>query len=157
MKATLVAIAVAAAALTMTGLVNASQRSDKQSAAPQVAPRTLIVRSTQYGRVLFDGRGRVLYGFTRDRRGGPSRCYGACAGAWPVYFARNTAVIRVGLGVKKSLIDRTRRRDGRLQLTYNGWPLYYYAHEGPGEVRCQNVDQFGGLWLVVRPSGTLVR
>jgi predicted lipoprotein with Yx(FWY)xxD motif len=157
MKATLVAIAVAAAALTMTGLVNASQRSDRQSAATQAAPRTLIVRSTQYGRVLFDGRGRVLYGFTRDRREGPSRCYGACVGAWPVYFARNTGAIRVGSGVKKSLIGRTRRRDGRLQFTYNGWPLYYYAHEGPGEVRCQNVDQFGGLWLVVRPSGALVR
>jgi predicted lipoprotein with Yx(FWY)xxD motif len=157
MKATLIAIAVAAAALTMTGLVNASQRSDAQSAATQAAPRTLIVRSTQYGRVLFDGRGRVLYGFTRDRRGGPSRCYGACASAWPVYFSRNTAAIRVGSGVKKSLIGRTRRRDGRLQFTYNGWPLYYYAHEGPGEVRCQNVDQFGGLWLVVRPSGKLVR
>jgi predicted lipoprotein with Yx(FWY)xxD motif len=156
MKATLVAIAVAAAALAMTGLVNASQRSDRQAAATQAAPRTLIVRSTQYGRVLFDGRGRVLYGFTRDRREGPSRCYGACASAWPVYFSRNTA-IRVGSGVKKSLIGRTRRRDGRLQLTYNGWPLYYYAHEGPGEVRCQNVDQFGGLWLVIRPSGTLVR
>ena len=80
MKATLVAIAVAAAALTLTGLVNASQPSDRQSAATQAAPRTLIVRSTQYGRVLFDGRGRVLYGFTRDRRGGPSRCYDACAG-----------------------------------------------------------------------------
>ena len=157
MKATLVAIAVAAAALTMTGLVNASQRSDRQSAATQSAPRTLIVRSTQYGRVLFDGNGRVLYGFSRDRREGPSRCYGACASAWPVYFARNTAAIRVGSGVKKSLIGRTRRRDGRLQFTYNGWPLYYYAHEGPGEVRCQNVDQFGGLWLVIRPSGTLVR
>lgn len=157
MKATLVTIAVAAAALTMTGLVNASQRSDRQSAATQAAPRTLIVRSTQYGRVLFDGRGRVLYGFTRDRRGGPSRCYGACASAWPVYFAGNTAAIRVGSGVKKSLIGRTRRRDGRLQLTYKGWPLYYYAHEGPGEVRCQNVDEFGGLWLVIRPSGTLVR
>jgi predicted lipoprotein with Yx(FWY)xxD motif len=65
--------------------------------------------------------------------------------------------MRAGAGVKKSLIGTTRRRDGRLQVTYNGWPLYYYAHEGPGEVRCQNVDQFDGLWLVVRPSGTLVR
>jgi hypothetical protein len=50
-----------------------------------------------------------------------------------------------------------RRRSGRLQVTYNGWPLYYYAHEGPREVKCQNVNEFGGLWLVVRPNGRLVR
>jgi predicted lipoprotein with Yx(FWY)xxD motif len=156
-KNTLVAVAAAVSALTITGLANASERIDRsEPAAAQAAPRTLIVRSTQYGRVLFDGRGRVLYGFTRDRRGGPSRCYGACARAWPVYFARGT-VIRVGPGVKKTLIGKTRRRDGRLQFTYNGWPLYYYTHDGPGEVRCQNVDEYGGLWLVVRPNGTLVR
>ena len=124
--------------------------------AAQAATQTLTVRSTRYGRVLFDGRGRVLYGFTRDRRGGPSRCYGACAKAWPVYFAKGT-VVRAGTGVKKSLIGTTRRSDGRRQYTYRGRPLYYYAHEGPGEVKCQNVSEFGGLWLVVRPDGTLVR
>jgi predicted lipoprotein with Yx(FWY)xxD motif len=116
---------------------------------------TLKVKSTQFGRVLFAGNGRVLYAFTRDRRGGPSRCYGACARAWPVYFAGTR--LRAGVGVKRSLIGTVRRRDGRRQITYNGWPLYYYAHEGPGEIKCQNVDQFGGLWLVVRPSGRLVR
>ena len=157
LRGTLVAVTAAVAALTATGLANAGEQIDKSKfAAAQAAPRTLIVRSTQYGRVLFDGRSRVLYAFTRDRRGGPSRCYDACARAWPVYFARST-VIRAGAGVKKALIGKTRRRDGRLQLTYNGWPLYFYVNEGPGEVRCQNVDQYGGLWLVVRPAGTLVR
>ena len=57
----------------------------------------------------------------------------------------------------KSLIGTTRRRDGRRQVTYNGWPLYYYAHEKAGEVKCQNVETHGGTWLVVRPAGTLVR
>jgi predicted lipoprotein with Yx(FWY)xxD motif len=157
MKGTLAAVAAGVSALAITGLVNASERIvSSESAAAQATPQTLTLRSTRYGRILFDGRGRVLYGFTRDRRRGPSRCYGACARAWPVYLARGT-VVRAGPGVRKSLIGKTRRRDGRLQFTYNGWPLYYYAHEGPGEVRCQNVDQFGGLWLVVRPNGTLVR
>ena len=86
---------------------------------------------------------------------GPAGGYGTCAVAWPVYFAQGTP--RAGAGVKQALIGTTRRRDGRRPLTYNGWPLYYYAHEGPGEVECQNVDQFGGLWLVVRRNGTLVR
>jgi predicted lipoprotein with Yx(FWY)xxD motif len=127
----------------------------ERAAAAEMEVLTLTVRQTRFGRILFDGKKRVLYGFTRDRRGGPSRCYGDCAKAWPVYFAKGT--LKAGNGVKRSLLGTTRRRDGRRQVTYNGWPLYYYAHEGPLEVRCQNVEGFGGLWLVVRPNGTLVR
>lgn len=135
------------------------------------APATLPVRNTRYGAILFDGSGRALHGFTRDRRSGPSQCYRACAVAWrgvacgawrgvawrgQSNFAKGT--LRAGKGAKKSLIGTTRRRDGRRQLTYNGWPLYYYIDDTePGEVSCQNVDEFGGLWLVVRPNGGLVR
>jgi predicted lipoprotein with Yx(FWY)xxD motif len=119
------------------------------------AGQVLKLRNTRYGPILFDGRDRVLYGFTRDKRGGKSTCYGACAAAWPVYFAKGK--VRAMRGVKQSLIGTVRRRNGRLQVTYNGWPLYYYAHEGPREVKCQNVDEFGGLWLVVKASGRLVR
>jgi predicted lipoprotein with Yx(FWY)xxD motif len=119
------------------------------------ATLSLKVRKTRYGSILFDGRDRVLYGFTRDRRGGASRCYGACAAAWPVYFSRGK--VHALVGVKQSLIGTVRRPNGRLQVTYNGWPLYFYAHEGPREVKCQNVSEFGGLWLVVRPNGKLVR
>ena len=120
------------------------------------AQSTLTVRSSSYGSILFDGRGRALYAFTRDRRGGGSRCYGACAQKWPVYFAGGRLV--AGKGVKKSLIGTTRRRDGRRQITYNGRPLYYYSGDkSPGQVLCQNVPEFGGTWLVMRPSGALVR
>jgi predicted lipoprotein with Yx(FWY)xxD motif len=115
----------------------------------------LKVRNTRYGPILFDGKDRVLYGFTRDKRGGKSTCYGACARAWPVYFSKGK--VKAMRGVRQSLIGTVRRRNGRLQVTYNGWPLYYYAHEGPREVKCQGVDEFGGLWLVVKPNGRLVR
>ena len=117
---------------------------------------TLTVRSSPYGAILFDGRGRALYAFTRDRRGGSSRCYGACARKWPAYFAGGRLV--AGKGVKRSLIGTVRRRDGRRQITYNGRPLYYYVGDrSAGQVLCQNVSEFGGTWLVVRPSGALVR
>ena len=120
------------------------------------AQATLTVRSSSFGSILFDGRGRALYAFTRDRRGGASRCYGACAQKWPVYFAGGRLV--AGKGVKRSLVGTTRRRDGRRQITYNGRPLYYYVGDkSAGQVSCQNVAEFGGTWLVVRPSGALVR
>jgi len=142
-KRFLITMAVLAAALTVA------------QPGSTAAGTTLTLKSTRYGKVLFDGRGRVLYGFTRDHRGGPSRCYGACAKAWPVYFS--SGALRAGTGVKQRLLGTTRRTNGRRQVTYNGWPLYYYVGDGPGEVSCQNVREFGGLWLVVRSNGTLVR
>jgi predicted lipoprotein with Yx(FWY)xxD motif len=120
------------------------------------ASSTLAVRSSRFGPILFDGGGRALYAFTRDQRGGRSKCYGACAKAWPVYVAKGRLL--AGKGVRKSLLGTSGRRDGRLQVTYNGRPLYYYVGDKkPGRVLCQNVDEFGGTWLVVRPTGQLVR
>jgi predicted lipoprotein with Yx(FWY)xxD motif len=41
---------------------------------------------------------------------------------------------------------------------HNGRPLYYYiGDKNPGQVLCQNVDEFGGTWLVLRQNGQLVR
>jgi predicted lipoprotein with Yx(FWY)xxD motif len=145
---------VLAAASIVAGPADA--RAGVRATSVARASATLTVRSTRFGRILFDGRGRALYAFTRDRRGGRSRCYGACAKAWPVSFAKGRLL--AGKGVKQALLGTSRRRDGRLQVTYNRRPLHYYVGDKkPGQVLCQNVDEFGGTWLVVRPSGQLVR
>ena len=124
--------------------------------APESSRNTLSVRSSPFGKILFDGRGFALYAFTKDRRGGRSTCYGACAKAWPPYVVRGT--LSVGPGVNRSLLGTVRRRDGSRQATYAGRPLYYYVGDRrAGQVLCQNVSEFGGLWLVVRASGRLVR
>jgi predicted lipoprotein with Yx(FWY)xxD motif len=116
--------------------------------------QTVMVRSSAFGRVLFDGANRALYAFTRDPRG-RSVCYGSCAAAWPPYIV--TGDLRPGPGGKRDLLGTTRRRDGKRQLTYAGRPLYFYVGDPVGQIRCQNVHEFGGLWLVVRPTGALVR
>jgi predicted lipoprotein with Yx(FWY)xxD motif len=116
---------------------------------------TVIVRGSTYGKVIFDGKKFALYAFTKDARS-KSACYGACAKAWPPYIVKSRP--RAGAGISKSLLGTTRRTDGRLQATYAGRPLYYYVGDRrPGQILCQNVREFGGLWLVVRPSGKLVR
>jgi predicted lipoprotein with Yx(FWY)xxD motif len=116
---------------------------------------TLTVRSSAFGPILFDGRGHALYAFTRDARGGPSTCYGACAKAWPPYVVRGS--LSSGSGARRSLLGTVRRPNGARQVTYAGRPLYYYVGDGRLQVKCQNVDEFGGLWLVLRGSGKLVR
>lgn len=125
------------------------------TSAPAAEPGTLTVASSRFGRVLFDGRGFALYGFTADPRN-RTTCYGACAAAWPPLLVRSRP--RAGKGVNARLLGVVRRRDGRLQATYAGKPLYHYVGERrPGLILCQNVREFGGLWLVVRPSGAYVR
>jgi predicted lipoprotein with Yx(FWY)xxD motif len=109
---------------------------------------------SSYGKVIADGRGEAFYLFGKDR-GGRSRCYGACARAWPPVIT--TGRPRAGNGVKARLLGTTRRKNGKLQATYSGHPLYYYVEDSPGSILCQNVSEFGGLWLVVRPTGAPVR
>ena len=121
----------------------------------QTSPPTLTARSSTYGKAIFNGRGFVLYAFTREH--GRSACYGECAKAWPPYFAPKGA-LRVGAGIKRSLLGTVRRRSGRRQVTYAGRPLYYYVGDtAAGVIRCQDVFEFGGRWLLLRPSGKLLR
>jgi predicted lipoprotein with Yx(FWY)xxD motif len=129
--------------------------------APTVAkpttakPTTVKVMRTRYGQILVDGRGRALYLFTRES-GPTARCYGSCASAWPAFGAGGS--VRAGTGASRHLIGTTHRRDGTRQVTYAGHPLYYYVTDRrPGQVTCQNVDEYGGTWLVVAPGGTAIR
>jgi predicted lipoprotein with Yx(FWY)xxD motif len=114
----------------------------------------VAAQRSRYGTVLFDGRRRALYLFTRERT--TPRCYGACAKAWPPLLTRGRP--SAGKGARASLLGTVRRRDGSRQVTYRGHPLYRYVGDRrPGEILCQNVEEFGGLWLVVAPSGRAVR
>jgi predicted lipoprotein with Yx(FWY)xxD motif len=154
MRTLIVLLTVAATAL-LAGPAASAPETVTGASASAASRSTLTARGSRFGRILFDGRGFVLYAFTRDPRG-RTACYGACAAAWPPYLV--TGKPRAGAGVNARLLGTTRRRDGSLQVTYAGRPLYYYVGDRePGQILCQNVFEFGGLWLVVRPSGAPVR
>jgi predicted lipoprotein with Yx(FWY)xxD motif len=149
----------AVAAIATTGLVLAAGCGDGGSASARpeatgAGAATLKVVSSRYGKVVADAKGEALYLFTRDGRG-KSQCYGACAAAWPPLLTRGKP--RAGKGITASRLGTTRRRDGKLQVTYKGQPLYYYVQDKPGVILCQDVTEFGGDWLVVAPSGRAVR
>ena len=118
-------------------------------AAPDAAAR-LSVRSTEYGKALFGPSGKVVYVFGADR-GSTSRCYGVCASAWPPLLT--SAKPLAGTGVEAKLLGTTKRKDGRLQVTYNRHPLYYYTADKVGKVKCQHANMHGGLWLIIKPNG----
>ena len=132
--------------------------SDRPAAtAPQsvaaTAPATgtrITVRSSRFGRMLWGPKQQAIYIFERDARN-RTRCYGECAKAWPPVYTKGRPI--AGSGVRPSLLGSIRRRDGRRQVTYAGKPLYFYAHEGPRQVLCHNVNLNGGLWWVVGADG----
>ena len=144
-----------AVALVVTALA-AAVTAPAAMSATHATSLTLQVKSSRFGKLLFDGRGFVLYAFTRDKVGGKSTCYGDCAAAWPPYLLRGKRAVATGL--KSSLLGTTKRRDDKLQVTYAGRPLYYYRGDTkPGDIFCQDVFEYGGRWLVVASTGKLVR
>jgi predicted lipoprotein with Yx(FWY)xxD motif len=103
------------------------------------------------GMILVDSRGITLYDFVKDK-GGKSACYGACAALWPPLLTHGRPV--AGHGVRRSLLGTTRRKDGKVEVTYAGHPLYYFVSDRkPGQTTGQGVNQFGGLWWVLSPKG----
>jgi predicted lipoprotein with Yx(FWY)xxD motif len=108
------------------------------------------VVDSQFGRVIADRSGEAFYLFDKEKAR-KSECYGECAKAWPPMLTEGKP--RAGRGARPSLLGTTRRRDGKLQVTYAGHPLYYYQHDAPGKILCHDVAEFGGLWLVVKPNG----
>ncbi len=110
----------------------------------------VVLGDSEFGEMLYDANDQAIYVFERDTTT-KSVCYGECAVAWPPVVTSDQPA--AGPGVDAALLGTTERRDGTLQVTYGGKPLYYYAHEDPGEVRCHNVDLNGGFWWVVGADG----
>jgi predicted lipoprotein with Yx(FWY)xxD motif len=112
--------------------------------------RVQAIRSP-LGRVLVDSKEITLYDFPPDK-GTTSVCYGACAALWPPLITSGKPV--AGGGVRASLLGTTKRKDGKLQVTYGGHPLYYFvADRKPGQTTGRAVNQFGGPWWVISPAG----
>ena len=122
----------------------------KQGDAMKKLGTKLKVVDSEYGTVVANGQGEALYLFDREQRA-RSECYGACAKAWPPVLTKGKP--RAAAGADASLLATTKRRNGKLQVTYAGQPLYYYVGDSPGTILCHDVDEFGGTWLVVQPDG----
>jgi predicted lipoprotein with Yx(FWY)xxD motif len=117
----------------------------------RAAPGTTVkADASQFGRVLFGGRDRAIYYFDKETTSRPE-CYGGCARAWPPVLTKGRP--QAGGPVKQGLLGTKRRNNGKKQVTYAGHPLYYYVNDPRGVVGCHNVEEFGGLWLAVKPSG----
>lgn len=114
-------------------------------------------QSEEFGAYVSDRDGRALYMFTTDTRGegdsqASSSCYDACAQAWPPLIA--TGEPKAGDELDQTLIGTAERKDGQSQVTYGGWPLYYFVQDsGAGMANGQDKHGFGGGWYLITPDG----
>jgi predicted lipoprotein with Yx(FWY)xxD motif len=128
--------------------------SEPAGAPPATGNASILLDETSLGTIITDFQGLTLYAFETERPDLPTpACYDACAEAWPP-FATDPAVFAPP-DLDQDLIGTVQRTDGILQVTYNDWPLYYFAgDEARGDVNGQGL---GGVWFVLGPDGKLVK
>ncbi|HET6654993.1 MAG TPA: hypothetical protein VFL45_09090 [Gammaproteobacteria bacterium] len=111
-----------------------------------------------YGDYLTDVDGRSLYVFLADNRSRESKasnCYGPCTASWPPLNTADDPL--AGPRVQTLKVGTMQRRNSHVQVTYNGWPLYYYAgDEKPGDTRGQDKHGFGAEWYLISPEGQII-
>ncbi len=94
-----------------------------------------------------------LYLFTNDTQdSGTSTCTGECLAEWPALTTE--ADPAAGDGADATLLGTITRDDGSTQVTYNGWPLYYFADDtAAGDTNGQGLE---GVWFLVSPAGEAI-
>jgi predicted lipoprotein with Yx(FWY)xxD motif len=129
------------------------------SAAPAAAQQAVTLKASQsqeHGAYVTDAEGRSVYLFEADAQGqgeakAESTCRDACAEAWPPLLSEGEP--QAGEGLDAALIATIDRGDGQMQVTYNGWPLYYYVKDqNPGDATGHDIEDFGAEWYLVTPE-----
>jgi predicted lipoprotein with Yx(FWY)xxD motif len=107
-----------------------------------------VGQNATLGSFLVDSKGMTLYLYTKDSPN-TSNCYATCATAWPPLLTSGAPV--AGTGVNAAMLGTTKRTDGTMEVTYNGWPLYYWVNDKkPGDTTGENVQN---VWFVITPAG----
>lgn len=100
------------------------------------------------GEYLVDQDWMTLYYFANDTPDSEmSSCGDTCAQHWPPF---HTGQIIIPLELSWFDFGTIYRGDGAAQITYKGWPLYYYINDyNPGDIRGHEIDD---VWFVAGPD-----
>ncbi|TDT79487.1 putative lipoprotein with Yx(FWY)xxD motif [Arthrobacter sp. AG258] len=147
-------VATSPATGTAASASSASSPSSSASSSPAGAAVELkTASSSAAGSIVVDGKGMSLYLFTKDTKdSGTSACTGSCAVQWPPLTTTSGTPTAEGVTGKLGTITGA---DGKMQVTLNGMPLYYFAKDTkPGDTLGQGV---GGVWFLSDPSGAMAK
>ena len=123
------------------------------SAATRSNGTQINLHGSRLGKILVTSRGLTIYVFTADTKNHDncqSRAH--CTGTWAPVLTRGRPV--AGSGVHQSLLGTTMLRNGTLQVTYNGHPLYTYIGDTQKhETTYVNFPEYGGKWRAINAAG----
>ncbi|MGG1550881.1 hypothetical protein [Paenibacillus ferrarius] len=132
---------------TLGSLLAEKGKLDPASLADLQKPTLRLMQSEAAGSYLTDEKGMTLYYFSKDVAD-PNACTGQCLANWPVYSSDR---LIVPAQFQASDFSDFTRTDGKKQVTYKGWPLYFFVKDTkPGDTLGNNVNQ---VWFTVQPSG----
>ena len=135
-------------AATLPAATMAPANTAVPAAMPASAASVMVAKNAALGSFLVDSKNMTLYLFTKDTPN-TSNCYDKCAVAWPPLLTTGAPVGTDGVDASK--LGTTKRKDGSMQVTYNGWPLYYFVKDTKaGDTVGQAV---GGVWYLISPTG----
>ncbi|MDX3352448.1 hypothetical protein PV703_03735 [Streptomyces sp. ME01-24h] len=121
------------------------------SASDKKWPILSVVKDAALGDILVDSQGRSLYRFDKDTDWPMvSNCTGECLKKWPAAKPVIKAQAEAA-GLNPQLVSTYTRPDGAKQLSYDCWPVYWYAGDTkPGDTNGHGV---GGTWWAVGANG----
>jgi predicted lipoprotein with Yx(FWY)xxD motif len=127
------------------GKVNKKSQGGSETSGEEMTTIQLL-ENDSVGNYLADGKGMTLYYYTKDEPG-ESYCKGGCLQSWPAFYG-GVKNLKVPTGFDKVDFGTITREDtGKKQITYKGFPLYYYIpDQQKGDVNGQGV---GGVWYIV--------
>ena len=110
-------------------------------------PATVLkMTNANFGPILTNAKGFVLYTYTADKPGGVG-CTGSCLKLWPPLLLP-PGVTHPIAGPGVSGLGTFVRPEGT-EVTYQGLPLYTYLPDTrPGQVTGQDVVDSGGTWIL---------
>ena len=124
------AAVVLAACSSSTPTTSPTSSSAANPSASTSASLTMTASNSTYGTILVDKNGKTLYTLTNG--GQAVSCTGACASVWPPLL-----------------------QSSGQPATHNGLALYtFVGDQSAGQAKGEGISSFGGVWHVVKVSGT---
>ena len=126
-------------------------------ALAQSTAAVVTSRDGQLGPMLTGRNGHTLYLFHQDWAG-KSYCYGSCTATWAPDITNGRPTIPAGSTLNSKLLGTIRRKNGSLQVTFNGHPLYFYSGDTKvGTTAGEGRFQFSGYWYAVGTNGKALK
>jgi predicted lipoprotein with Yx(FWY)xxD motif len=110
-----------------------------------ISKNTILLSTHGSLDIFTDTNGMTLYHSSQDwpRDTKPpynpyTKCTGTCSVTWPPFYTDN---IKISPPLRASDFSVFTRPDGKKQVAYRGWPLYYYSGDiKPGDVNGQGIE-----------------